>query len=157
VLVSLGTSAASGAGPAFATMADGLTRRGFRPLLLVGDRPNLTHVQHVPGAFAFAPIPSVVGRCAAAVVSGAIGTLSAALTAGIPVVVLPQLFDQAWHGKRVEDLGVGIMVTRPSKVPSAITALLDDPTYRQRANALAAKLEAEDGAAALVDAAEASI
>src|ERR687891_2761970 len=44
VLVCLGTSAAAGAGPALATMADGLEQRGYRPLVLVGDAANLASV-----------------------------------------------------------------------------------------------------------------
>ena len=157
VLVCLGTSAAAGAGRAFATIADGLRRRGLRSLLLVGDTANLAYVRDVRGAFEFAPVPAIVGRCAAAVVSGALGTLSAALAAGVPVVVLPQLFDQIWHGQRVEELGVGIMVTHPKNVPAAAAKLLGDPAYRARAHALAARLGTEDGAAALVDAVEATI
>ena len=157
VLVCLGTSAAAGAGSAFAAMATGLQQRGLRALLLVGDPANLEHVRDVPGAFEFAPVPAVVGRCSAAVVSGALGTLAAALTAGVPVVVLPQLFDQVWHGRRVEDLGVGIMVTRPSKVPAAVATLLSDPAYAERARSLGAKLRAEDGAGALVEAVESTL
>ena len=89
--------------------------------------------------------------------SGALGTLGAALRAGVPVVVLPQLFDQLWHGRRVEKLGVGIMVTRPSRVASAVTKVLADPRTRERARELAARLRGEDGAAALVAAVEATI
>src|SRR6266508_3248750 len=155
VLVCLGTSAATGAGRAFATIAEGLRQHGLRALLLVGDSANLEYVRDTPGAFEFAPVPVVVGRCVAAVVSGAFGTLAAALTAGVPVVVFPQLFDQLWHGRRVEELGVGLMVTRANKVPAAVARLLRDPAYGQRARALAAKLQAEDGADALVNAAEA--
>jgi UDP:flavonoid glycosyltransferase YjiC (YdhE family) len=157
VLVCLGTSAAAGAGHAFVTIADGLQQRGHRALLLVGNQDNLAAVRLAPGAFEFAPVPDVVVRCAAAVVSGALGTLSAALSAGVPVVVLPQLFDQLWHGRRVEKLGVGIMVTRPSQVPAAVAQLLSDPDYARRARELGAKLRAEDGAAALVAAVEATI
>ncbi|MDQ1396108.1 MAG: sterol 3beta-glucosyltransferase, partial [Acidimicrobiaceae bacterium] len=157
VLVCLGTSAAAGAGRSFATIADGLHRRGVRPLLLVGDAANLTHLAGVPGAFEFAPVSAVVGRCVAAVVSGALGTLAAALTAGVPVVVVPQLFDQIWHGRRVEELGVGIMVTRPDKVASAVARLLREPAYGERAQSLAMKLKSEDGGGALVDAVEATI
>jgi UDP:flavonoid glycosyltransferase YjiC (YdhE family) len=157
VLVCLGTSAATGAAQTFAAIAHGLGQRGLRPLLFVGDESNLAHVRDAPGAFKFVPVPAVVGRCAAAVVSGALGTLAAALTAGVPVVVLPQLFDQLWHGRRVEQLGVGIMVTRPTKVADAVARLLDDPSYSERARALAGKLSTEDGAAALVDATEATI
>jgi UDP:flavonoid glycosyltransferase YjiC (YdhE family) len=157
VLVCLGTSAAAGAGRAFAAIANGLHRQGLRPLLLVGDPANLAYVRDVPGAFEFAPVSALVGRCAAAVVSGALGTLAAALTAGVPVVVMPQLFDQVWHGRRVEDLGVGIMVTRASKVPAAVAKLLRDDAYAERARAIGAKLRAEDGACALVDAVEAMV
>lgn len=156
VLVCLGTSATAGAGHAFAAMADGLHRQGLRPLLLVGDAANLSCVRDVPGAFEFAPVSPVVSRCCAAVVSGALGTLAAALTAGVPVVVVRQLFDQIWHGRRVEELGVGIMVTRPSEVAGAVAELLRDPAYDERARVLGKKLRAEDGAAALVEAVEAN-
>lgn len=157
VLVCLGTSAAAGAGPVFASIADDLLRQGHRALLLVGSTANLSYVDHVPGAFEFAPVPTIAPRCAAAVVSGALGTLSSALSAGIPVVVLPQLFDQLWHGRRVEQLGVGVMVTRPSRVADAVTKLVADPHYAERASALGARLRTDDGAAALVDAVEATI
>jgi sterol 3beta-glucosyltransferase len=157
VLVCLGTSAAAGAGQAFAVMADGLQRRGFRPLLLVGSAANLAQVRDRPGAFEFAPVPAVVDRCAAAVVSGALGTLSAALTAGVPVVVFPQLFDQVWHGRRVEELGVGVMVRRPSSVPTAVADVVRDPAFGERARTLATKLDGEDAAAALVDAVESAV
>jgi sterol 3beta-glucosyltransferase len=157
VLVCLGTSAAAGAGAAFATMAGDLRRRGRRPLLLVGSAENLDHVRDVPGAFEFAPVDAVVRRCAAAVVSGALGTLAAALRAGVPVVVVPQLFDQVWHGRRVEELGVGVMVTRPSRVAAAVARVMDDPAYERRARALGVKLAGEDGAAGLVAAVEATL
>ena len=155
VLVCLGTSAATSAGVAFATIARGLQQRDLRPLVLVGHAANLDHLRGVAGAFEFAPVPAVVKRCAAAVVSGALGTLAAALTAGIPVVVLPQLFDQIWHGHRVEQLGVGRMVTRASRVPAAVVEVLTEPTYRARARELGEQLRREDGAGSLIEAVKA--
>lgn len=152
VLVCLGTSAAAGAGTAFATIADGVRSRGLRPLVLAGNADNLAHLRHEPGAFEFAPIHQVADRCALAVVSGALGTLAAALTAGLPVVVVPQLFDQIWHGRRVEALGVGVMATNPIKVSDAVAQVLRDPTYGRQAAELARKLRTEDGATALVNA-----
>jgi UDP:flavonoid glycosyltransferase YjiC (YdhE family) len=157
VLVCLGTSAAAGAATAFATIADGLGRASLRPLMFVGSARNLELLDGVPGTFEFAPVGAVADRCAAAVVSGALGTLAAALTAGLPVVVLPQLFDQVWHGHRVEELGVGIMVTRPEKVAGAVARLLGDPRYGARARELAGSMRPEDGAGSLVAAVEATI
>lgn len=150
VLVCLGTSAAAGAGEAFSVIAAGLDDAGLRALLLVANEANLAAVGHRPGAFVFAPVNDVVGRCSVAVVSGALGTLAAALTAGVPVVVVPQLFDQLWHGKRVEALGVGKLALRPSSVAAAVAEIHADPAYSERARELARKIAAEDGASALV-------
>jgi UDP:flavonoid glycosyltransferase YjiC (YdhE family) len=125
--------------------------------MLVGSVSNLEDLDGGPGTFEFAPVTAVAHRCSAAVVSGALGTLAAALTAGLPVVVLPQLFDQVWHGHRVEELGVGIMVTRPDKVAHAVTRLLRDPHYREQARELADSLRPEDGAGSLVTAVETTI
>jgi UDP:flavonoid glycosyltransferase YjiC (YdhE family) len=154
VLVCLGTSAATGAGAAFARIGRDLDGRRLRSLLLVGDAANLEPVRDRDGAFAFAPVHEVIDRCRVAVVSGALGTLAAALAAGVPVVVLPQLFDQVWHGLRVEQLGVGIRVRGASQVADAVARIEADPAYRARTRALADAMRDEDGAVALADAVE---
>jgi sterol 3beta-glucosyltransferase len=61
VLVCLGTSAASAAGAAFATIANGLDRLGLRPLLLVGNPANLGTLGRRRGAFSFVPMNRVIG------------------------------------------------------------------------------------------------
>ena len=94
-------------------------------------------------------------RARVAVVSGALGGVAAALTAGVPVVVVPQLFDQIWHGQRVEDLGLGRLVRKPAGVAAAVAELAADPSATERSRAFAARLAGEDGAGALADAAEA--
>jgi UDP:flavonoid glycosyltransferase YjiC (YdhE family) len=127
---------------------------GLRSLLLVGDAANLTSLRGRQGAFTFAPVTRVLSRCRVAVVSGALGALAAALSAGVPVVVVPQLFDQVWHGRRVEELGVGIFARRPRDVAAAVARIEADPGYRRRAGALAAAMAGEDGAGALTDAVE---
>ena len=154
VLLTLGSSAATGAGRAFAAMTAGIDRLGLRSLALVGDPSNLDALEGRPGAFLFAPVGQVLPRCQVAVVSGAIGTLAAALVAGVPVVVVPQLFDQVWHAGHVERLGVGIGVWRARDVANAVARIVADPGYTDRARALAARMAGEDGATALADATE---
>lgn len=153
VLVMLGTSAATGAGERFAAIAAGLDAVGLRSILLVGDAANLHAVRGHPAARTFAPISRLLPRCEAAVVSGALGGVAATLTAGVPVVVHPQLFDQLWHGRRVKDLGVGDMARSPGKVVDGVARLVADPVTRRRAWALGEQLRQEDGAAALAEAA----
>jgi UDP:flavonoid glycosyltransferase YjiC (YdhE family) len=157
VLVTFGTSAASGAGQAFARIAADLDAEGLRSLLLVGDEQNLAPLKGRRGAFTFASVAHALPRCRVAVVSGALGGLAAALRAGVPIVVLPQLFDQICHGHRVEHLGVGLRVRKPEQVAPAVRCILDDPTFAERAKALAADLAGEDGAGALADAAQALV
>jgi UDP:flavonoid glycosyltransferase YjiC (YdhE family) len=151
VLVTLGTSAATNAGAQFAVMADGIDRLGLRSLLLVGDKENLSALGARAGAFEFAPVGRVLSRCRVAVVSGALGTVGAALAAGVPVVVVPQLFDQFWHGGQVERLGVGKMVRNAKQVAAAVAEIESDPSYRQRAQALSAAMANEDAPRVLAD------
>jgi len=154
VLVTLGSSAAAGAGEAFAAMAAALDRAGLRSLMLVGNETNLEPLRGREGAFVFAPLARVLPRVRSAVVSGALGTIAAALAAGTPVVVQPQLFDQVWHGGRVEDLGVGRMVWRTRDVAKAVVKVDGDGSYRRRAQALAAKMATEDAPTVLANAVE---
>lgn len=154
VVVMLGTSAATNAGAQFARIAADLDRIGTRSVLLVGDPANLAAVADRPGAVPFAPVTKLLPRCQVAVVSGALGGVAAALTAGVPVVVVPQLFDQVWHGRRVEDLGVGFMARRSGRVADAVQRIQRDPGITERARALGARLRQEDGAAVMVTAVE---
>ena len=155
VLVTLGTSAASGAGEQFARIAADLDGRGLRSLLLVGDAKNLAPLRGRAGAFTFAPIVPLLPRCRVAVISGALGGVAAALRSGVPIVVVPQLFDQIWHGRRVQDLGLGLHVRKAKHVGAAVAELVADPSYGERCRAFADRLASEDGAAVLADAAEA--
>ena len=133
VLVTLGTSGASAAGERFAAIAAGLDELGLRSLLLVGDPANLAPVAGRDGAYAFAPLAQVLSRCRAAVVSGSLGTLAAVLAAGLPTVVVPQLFDQVWHGGQVERLGVGLLARRTRDVAGAVARIEAEPGYSRRA------------------------
>jgi UDP:flavonoid glycosyltransferase YjiC (YdhE family) len=153
-IVTLGTSAASGAGEQFARIGRDLEAEGLRSLLLVGDAKNLGPLAGRPGAFTFAPLVPLLPRAKVAVVSGALGGVAAALTAGVPAIVVPQLFDQIWHGRRVEDLGLGRMVRKTKHVAGAVAELVADPSAAERAQAFAARVAGEDGAAVLADAAE---
>jgi UDP:flavonoid glycosyltransferase YjiC (YdhE family) len=88
---------------------------------------------------------------------GGFGTVLGALSAGVPVAVLPLFADQPYNAARVAALGAGIALERgPAGVGglrSAVEALLADPGYAERAAAIAADVRAlpdVDAAAALL-------
>ena len=83
----------------------------------------------------FAPFRELFPRCAAVVHHGGVGTLSAALAAGVPQVVLPISWDQKDNAIRVRQLGAGDWV-RPSrrnaaKIAKALAGVLTQEA-RQR-------------------------
>ena len=94
-------------------------------------------------------------RLAAVVHHGGAGTTAAGLRAGVPSVVIPFFGDPPFWGERFASLGVG-----PTPVPrgkltaerlaSAIQEAVTNKAMRQRAAALGAKIQAEDGVARAV-------
>ncbi len=89
-------------------------------------------------------------KMAAIVHHGGAGTTSAALKAGVPSVIVPFFSDQPFWGDRVMKLG-----TSPPPIPkakltvedlaTAIKIAVRDPTMAKQANAIAQKIQAEDG------------
>lgn len=117
----------------------------------VGGAPGETiSIGDVPHDWLFPQMAAVIHHAGA-------GTTGAGLRAGIPAVSLPMIGDQPFWAARLTALGVA-----PRPIPykrlsapaltAAIRAVITDPSYRKRAQDLAARLAREDGAAAVVDA-----
>ncbi|MGH3155552.1 MAG: glycosyltransferase, partial [Streptosporangiaceae bacterium] len=104
-----------------------------------------------------APHDWLFPRMAAVVHGAGAGTAAAGLRAGVPAVTVPMIIDQPFWAGRLTACGVG-----PAPVPyrqlsteALATAIKDAVTresYRQRAQALAAQLATENGAAPIVKA-----
>lgn len=126
-------------------------RTGQRAVLSVrfSDRAleNLPdHVLHVR----YAPFAQLLPRARALVHFGGIGSLSQALRAGIPQVIVPFLpFEQAENAARLERLGVGRGIgVRSYTVRSldlALGRLLSSPRVSQRCSELARRVNEADG------------
>jgi sterol 3beta-glucosyltransferase len=109
----------------------------------VGDTLYLT--RELPHAWLFPRVSVIVHH-------GGAGTTGAALTAGVPSVVVPFAMDQPFWGQRIAKLGLG-----PEPVPrktltsdglaAALAACLNDQAMRERAAAFGETLRSEDGVA----------
>jgi UDP:flavonoid glycosyltransferase YjiC (YdhE family) len=114
------------------------------------------HVEQIPKDlpasvkhFAYAPFSEVLPHCAALVYHGGIGTLSQALAAGIPHIIMPLAHDQPDNAARIKRLGVGDAVW-PSKfrgknLAAALAPLLSSSEVAQRCRELANRVIADDG------------
>lgn len=110
---------------------------------------NLFVVQSVPHHWLFP-------RMAAVVHHGGAGTTSAGLRAGRPTLIIPHMADQPYWGRRIHELGVGVKpVLRHKLTAKTLVQRLDqlvDPHIKTQAEALGAKIRAEQGVEVAVQA-----
>ena len=106
-----------------------------------------------------APHDWLFPRVRAVVHHGGAGTFAAGLRAGRPTVINAFFGDQPAWGQANERLGTGPKTLRrrgltEEKLADAIREAITNPTYRERATAIAARMAAEDGAARAAEIAE---
>ncbi len=106
----------------------------------------------------FAPFSRIFPMCAAVIHHGGIGTIAQCLRAGVPSLVVPGGMDQPFNAAQVVQRKAGLWIARKrysiERAGKALRALLEKPTYRERARKMQAQIAQEDGVAALCEAVE---
>jgi UDP:flavonoid glycosyltransferase YjiC (YdhE family) len=150
VAIGFGSMASSDADALRATVLEAVSRAGVRAVIEPGlarlggeGNPDVLVADDVPHGW-------LLPRVAALVHHGGAGTTGAALHAGVPMVVVPHLYDQHFWARRAKELGVA-----PKPLPakeinagllaSAIRRAVGDERMRAKARSLAAALQHEDG------------
>lgn len=128
-------SAMREARPFFANAVETCRLMGRRGVLLT------RHANQVPEALPpfvhhalYEPLSTLLPRAAALVSHGGIGTVSQALAAGVPQLVLPYAHDQYDNAQRVKQLGVGGIASpkqSPASLARQLQALLDSTDVQQ--------------------------
>lgn len=95
----------------------------------------------------FADHASALADAAAMVTHAGLGSVAAALEAGVPLVCTPIGRDQPLNARRVAELGAGVVVGRPTSeaIARAVTVAITSPSYREAARAIAVAAEREGG------------
>jgi UDP:flavonoid glycosyltransferase YjiC (YdhE family) len=135
--------------PFFEAAADACRRLGRRGLLLTRFRDQLPArlprgVRH----FDYAPLSQVLPRAAALVSHGGVGTISQALVAGVPQLVMPLGFDQFDNAARLGRLGVAAtLLPRSFEGPAVahqLARLLESPAAAGACRATAVRLRKDE-------------
>ena len=141
----------------FQAAVDACVRLGRRGMLLTRHIEQIP--RHLPPGvrhFHYAPLSQVLPRSAALVYHGGIGTLSQALAAGVPHVIMPMAHDQPDNARRIKKLGVGDQLWPERFTGPRLAALLDrllhSPEVQQSCTSLAGRLDHADGMATACDA-----
>ncbi|MCA1228953.1 nucleotide disphospho-sugar-binding domain-containing protein [Saccharopolyspora sp. 6M] len=99
-------------------------------------RDSGAEIHYVP----FAPLDDLLDGAGVVVGAGGSGTVLGALSRGIPLVLCPQGADQPTNAARAAAAGVAVVVDSPAGIAAAIEQVMSDPSYAQRAAAVAAEL-----------------
>ncbi|MBL7255552.1 glycosyltransferase [Paractinoplanes lichenicola] len=125
---------------------------------LAGVRAVIQSDRASPGATSFlvgdVPHEWLFPRMAAVVHHAGAGTTGAGLRAGVPAVPVPVLVDQPFWADRLHRLGVApppMASLTAESLAGSIRACLDQPSYRERAAEVAARIATEDGAAPVLE------
>ncbi|MFI5506544.1 glycosyltransferase [Mycobacterium sp. NPDC051804] len=110
-----------------------LVLRGWAGIEAPNDSPDCLTVSETN-------LQALLPRVAAVVHHGGAGTTTQAMHAGVPQVVVPHNFDQPYHARRVEELGIGVAHPESAPTPHSISdalATVLEPTMKSRALAVA--------------------
>ena len=103
----------------------------------------------------FVPHSDLLPRTDVVVTTGGTGTVLAALSAGVPLVVVPTAWDQPHNGWRVAESGAGIRLApnecTPERIRGAVERVLSDPSFKRNARRLAIDFARYGGAAQAAD------
>jgi MGT family glycosyltransferase len=147
VLVSLGTLH-SGTDAFFRACFEVLADLPARVLIAVGSHTDPARLGSPPeNTLVRASVPQleVLRRTAAFVTHGGMNSALEGLANGVPLVVVPQQFEQLLIGQSVADRGAGVVLRQnlsnrpvpPAELRAAVERTLADPSRRAAAKALA--------------------
>lgn len=157
VFVGFGSMAVGGGARLIGPVLDAVRAAGVRAVVQAGwaglagvsrADPDVLGVGEVPHDWLFPQMSAVVHHAGA-------GTTAAGLRAGVPAVAVPVLADQPFWAARLHALGVApaplpLSALNADRLAAALRQATGDPRHRVRAQAMAGRLAAEDGAAAVV-------
>ena len=105
--------------------------------------PSVEVAGRVPHGPILPAVDLVVGH-------GGLSTITGALAAGTPLVIIPQGRDQDDNAERIQRTGVGLALPRdaePATIAAAIRRVLREPSFRIAARRMGADIAAAGGGA----------
>jgi UDP:flavonoid glycosyltransferase YjiC (YdhE family) len=159
IVFTLGTTAVNDPGGFYEESLAAARALGMRSILLVGQgREGRFATGDDAIAVAYAPHALLFPHARAVVHQGGIGTLSEAMRAGKPMLIMPYGHDQADNAWRAKSLGVARVIARRAyrhdRVARALQRLLDNTTIDAAAARVAREMARDDGARAAADSIE---
>jgi MGT family glycosyltransferase len=137
---------------------EAFTGAPYSIVLAVGGRIRLERLGAPPPnvrIFPHVPQLEVLGRASAFVTHGGMNSVSESLMSGVPMVVIPQMSEQAIVGRRAEELGAAVFLAKtdvtPARLRASVARLLEVSDFTQSAVAIGRSLREAGGVARAAD------
>lgn len=131
----------------FRVLLNGLSQVDCAVVATVGRDKDPALLEPVPPnaiVERFIPQDDVLPHVGATVCHGGSGSTLAALAHGLPMLMLPRAADQFENAQVCQEIGAALTLMpgelTADSIYSAVTTLLDDPTYKQNARRVAAEI-----------------
>jgi UDP:flavonoid glycosyltransferase YjiC (YdhE family) len=148
VALTLGTSATeySGYTVNVRDILAALSTMDIEVVATIADPESLGTIPSNARVVPYVPLDALAATCTAAIHHGGFGTLATFSRHGVPQLTLPYDFDAPLLARKLEEQGTGLTVhsddaTGPA-VRDALQRLLTESTFRDRARALQAEIDA---------------
>lgn len=146
----------------YRTCFDAFAGEDFQVILSTGPDVASAALGVVPSNFIVEPhVPqlAVLRRVKAFVTHGGMNSVSESLSCGVPMVVIPQMGEQALVGRRVEHLGAGLYLAKEAvtadRLRASVREVLAGERFGHQAGIVRQSFLETGGAAAAADAIEA--
>jgi UDP:flavonoid glycosyltransferase YjiC (YdhE family) len=102
----------------------------------------------------FVPLHALLPTCSAIAHHGGAGTWSTAASCGVPQLIFPSVWDNAYRARRTAELGAGLAIAQadltPQELRDGVTRLLDEPRFADGADRLQREMAADPSPAEVV-------
>lgn len=143
----------------YQTCFEAFAGQPFQVILSIGTTVSKSRLGTVPTNFVVSPeVPqlAVLRRARAFVTHVGMNSVSESLSYGVPMVVVPQMGEQAIVGRRVEQLGAGLCLRKEEataeRLRESVRRLLDEDRFRRQADVIRRSFLAAGGPSRAADA-----
>jgi MGT family glycosyltransferase len=157
LLVSLG-SAFTDRPDVFRACAEAFADTGWRVIMSIGRTPRAALGEVAANIEVAESVPqqAILRRATAFISHAGMNSIMEALAAGVPLITLPQVPEQALNARRVVELGLGAMLDddtlTPASIAEAVGKISSDESVRERLGWMAGQIATAGGAVAAADA-----
>jgi UDP:flavonoid glycosyltransferase YjiC (YdhE family) len=131
----------------FRELLDGLGRVACAVVATIGKDKDPKQLEPWPANVLverFIPQDDVLPHVQAMVCHGGSGSMLAALAQGLPMLMIPQAADQFENAQACQEIGAALVLMpdelSSASISSAVTTLLNDPTYTENARRVATEI-----------------